>query len=113
MWQFWQVIPSLAAGEARYSSQTVSSLMPGWTATWWQATQSSDFTIMSDWMAVWCIRIHFLSPSAGLSGSSRVTRIPFSLALVIALRPPRLSKGPNTGSWIGPGVIRRAPLVLP
>ena len=50
MWQSWQVVPSAAAGEARYSSQTVSSLMPGWTWTWWQEAQSSDSLIMLDWM---------------------------------------------------------------
>jgi len=47
MWHSWQVVPSDIDGEARYWSQTTSSLIPGWTATWWQETQNSDFEIWS------------------------------------------------------------------
>jgi hypothetical protein len=107
-------MPAAAAGDDRYSSHTVSSLMPGWTWTWWQVAQNPDCVMKVDWMAVWCIRIHRVpSASSGLSGSSGLTRIWYSIALLIAFSPPVVSKGPNTGSWMLPGVIRRAALVLP
>ena len=57
MWQSWQVTPALRAGLSRYWSQTISSLMPRLTATWWQLTQNSDlviwsFLIMPLWMSL-------------------------------------------------------------
>src|SRR5215210_1692228 len=114
MWHCWQVMPSLAAGDDRYSSQTVSSLMPGWTWTWWQVAQNSDCLMNSDWTAVWWILIHLVpSGSFGRSGWSELTRSCKPLALLIALMPPMVSKGPKMASWMLPGVIRRAALVLP
>src|SRR5687768_8319695 len=112
MWHSWQVMFSLAAGDDRYSSQTVSSLMPGWTWTWWQVTQNSDCTITLDLMPAWWIRIHLVpSGSSGLSGWSELTRTRYPFASAIALR--LASNGPNTASWMLPGTIRRAAFVLP
>ena len=104
MWQAWQVTPARADGLSRYCSQTISSLMPRLTVTWWQATQNSEAPIwgkVTTLLWIWLPRSS--AEVAILSSSLRSSTASNELSVAVLY----------TGSKIGPGWISRSPFTLP